>query len=253
MKKRVLFGIIAVLVIVLGGIAYFALTTYNDGRTNKSSTPKSTPKTSATKPTPEPTFNKRQYSLTDPSSPWVIVNKQHPLSPISYAPTDLAAIGNGQQMRAEAATALQKMFTDASAAGFTLVADSGYRSYDTQVSTYGSVVKAYGQAYADTVSARPGFSEHQTGWAVDIGSNGCHVADCFGATADGKWTQANAYKYGFLLRYPDSLTSITGYSHEAWHFRYIGIPLATELHAQNVLTLEQFFTVTGGTAYISAP
>jgi D-alanyl-D-alanine carboxypeptidase len=211
----------------------------------------------STKPTPldktpkTPTFNKKQYSLTDPNSPWVIVNKQHPLDPVSYAPSDLVSIGNGQQMRAEAASALQKLFADATTAGYTLVADSGYRSYTTQVSTYGSIVKAYGQTYADTVSARPGFSEHQTGWAVDIGTGACHVADCFGDTAGGKWAQANAYKYGFLLRYPDTLTSVTGYSHEAWHFRYIGIPLATELHNKNVQTLEQFFDVSGGTTYKS--
>ncbi len=198
-----------------------------------------------------PAFDKTQYSLTDPASPWVIVNKQHPLNPTSYAPSDLVAVGNGQQMRAEAAVALHQMFTDATTAGYTLVADSGYRSYNTQVSTYGSIVKAYGQNYADTVSARPGFSEHQTGWAVDIGSGGCHVQDCFGDTPDGQWAQANAYKYGFILRYPPSLTAITGYSNEAWHFRYVGLVLAAELHKENVLTLEQFFAVTGGTTYLN--
>jgi len=198
---------------------------------------------------PEPTFNKKQQSTTDPASPWVIVNKQHPLAPVTYVPADLTTIGNGQQMRAEAATALQHMFADAQAAGFTLIADSGYRSYDTQVSTYNSIVKAYGQSYADTVSARPGYSEHQTGWAVDIGTGSCHVQDCFGDTPGGTWTQANAYKYGFVLRYPQTLTAITGYSNEAWHFRYVGTALSTELHSTDTQTLEQFFGVTGGTTY----
>jgi D-alanyl-D-alanine carboxypeptidase len=195
------------------------------------------------------TFNKHQYALTDPASPWVIVNKQHPIDPASYAPTDLASVGNGQQMRAEAATALQHMFTDAAATGYTLVADSAYRSYGTQVTTYGSIAKAYGQDYADTVSARPGYSEHQTGWAVDIGTGTCHVQDCFGDTPGGKWAQANAYKYGFILRYPASLTSVTGYSNEAWHFRYVGTTLSNELHAEHIQTLEQFFAITGGTTY----
>lgn len=152
-------------------------------------------------------------------------------------------------MRAEAAAALQHMFTDALGAGYTLDADSGYRSYSTQISTYNSIVKAYGQNYADTVSARPGYSEHQTGWAVDIGTGSCHVQDCFGDTPGGKWAQANAYKYGFILRYPPSLTDITGYSNEAWHFRYIGPLLATEMHKQGIATLEQFFTISGGTVY----
>jgi D-alanyl-D-alanine carboxypeptidase len=197
----------------------------------------------------KPAFNKKQQSLTDPTSSWVLVNKQHPLNPATYAPSDLVSVGNGQQMRAEAATALQHMFTDAQAAGYTLVADSGYRSYATQVSTYNSIVTAYGQSYADTVSARPSYSEHQTGWAVDIGTGSCHVQDCFGATPGGKWTQANAYKYGFLLRYPESLTSITGYSNEAWHFRYVGVALSTELYDTHMQTLEQFFGVSGGTTY----
>ena len=177
------------------------------------------------------------------------MNKQHPITPTSYAPADLTSVGNGQQMRAEAAGALQHMFSDAQTAGYTLIADSGYRSYSTQINTYDSIVKAEGQSQADTVSARPGFSEHQTGWAVDLGTGDCHVADCFGDTPGGQWTQANAYKYGFLLRYPDALTDITGYSHEAWHFRYVGPALAEELHKQNVLTLEQFFDISGGTTY----
>jgi D-alanyl-D-alanine carboxypeptidase len=199
--------------------------------------------------TRQPSFDKTQFSLTDPASPWVIVNKQHPLKPVSYAPTDLTTVGNGQEMRAEAATALQKMFGDAKTAGYTLDADSGYRSYSAQVNAYGSIVNGYGQTYADTVSARPGFSEHQTGWAVDIGTGDCHVQDCFGSTAGGKWAQANSYKYGFILRYPASLTSVTGYSNEAWHFRYVGVALAAELHTENIQTLEQFFHVTGGTTY----
>lgn len=197
----------------------------------------------------EPDFNKAQYSLTDPTSPWVIVNKQHPIAPKNYAPSDLTSVGNGQQMRAEAASALAHMFADAQAAGYTLVADSGYRSYDTQVATYSNYVKTYGQTYTDTVSAHPGYSEHQTGWAIDIGTGSCHIEDCFGDTPGGKWTQANAYKYGFLLRYPPTLTSITGYSNEAWHFRYVGTALSNELHDKNIQTLEQFFDVTGGTAY----
>ena len=194
-------------------------------------------------------FDKTQHSTTDPSSPWVVVNKQHPLDPQNYAPTDLTSVGNGQTMRAEAAAALIKMFTDAKAAGYTLTADSGYRSYNYQITTYNSIVKSSGQAYADSHSAHPGYSEHQTGWAVDIGSGSCHVADCFGDLPAGQWTAANAYNYGFILRYTKANSPVTGYDAEPWHFRYVGTALSNELHAKNVTTLEEFFTVSGGATY----
>lgn len=244
MRFLIVTGVIVVL-LALGGVVI--------AHRPDLTSPHSTTAKNSTTPSSQPAFDKKQYSLTDPTSPWVIVNKQHPLTPLSYAPSDLTAVGNGQELRAEAATALQKMFADASAAGFTLSADSGYRSYSTQVSTYSSVVKAYGQTYADTVSARPGYSEHQTGWAVDIGTGSCHVQDCFEDTPGGKWAQANAYKYGFMLRYPAALTSITGYSNEAWHFRYVGPALSTELHNTNIQTLEQFFNVSGGATYKPSP
>jgi D-alanyl-D-alanine carboxypeptidase len=248
-KLLVLFGVVVLLTAVVSGCVIYAK--HGSTPNHKNSTHK-TPPAAQQKSTAQQTgFDTTQFSTTDPASPWVVVNKQHPVTPSTYAPADLTSVGNGQQMRAEAATALQKLFTDAQTAGYTLLADSAYRSYNTQVSTYASIVKSYGQTYADTVSARAGFSEHQTGWAVDIGTGSCHVADCFGDTPGGKWAQDNAYKYGFLLRYPDNLTNITGYSHEAWHFRYVGVVLSTELHQQNVNTLEQFFGVTGGTTYIS--
>jgi D-alanyl-D-alanine carboxypeptidase len=195
-------------------------------------------------------FDKSRFSTTDPASPWVVVNKQHPLQPLDYAPSDLTSIGNGQYMRAEAASALQQMFGDAQSAGLKLTAASGYRSYSTQVATYNSEVKAYGQARADSESARPGYSEHQTGWAVDIAGGGCYIEDCFGNTAEGKWAAANAYKYGFILRYTSANSTITGYRAEAWHFRYVGAALAQEMHKTGVTTLEQFFGVSGGATYL---
>ncbi len=194
-------------------------------------------------------FDKTAHSTTDPTSIWVIVNKQHPMQPLDYAPTDLTGVGNGQLMRVEAAQALATMLADAKAAGFTVTPDSGYRSYATQVAVYTNEVKAFGQAVADTESARPGYSEHQTGWAIDLGSGGCNISDCFSTTAGGAWITANAYKYGFILRYPTGLTNITGYRAETWHFRYIGTALSQEMHKESIVSLEQFFSVTGGTTY----
>jgi len=237
-RLLIITGIAAVILLAAGAVLYV----------RRASAPAG-PASGNTGGSTDPSFNKQHYSTTDPASLWVIVNKQHPINPQTYTPGDLAPVGNNQRMRAEAAAALLHMFADAKTAGYTLIADSGYRSYSDQVAAYGSLVKAYGQTYAETVSAHPGYSEHQTGWAVDIGSGNCHVADCFGTLPAGKWTQANAWKYGFILRYTQADSSITGYSAEAWHFRYVGTDLSTELHKQNIPTLEQFFKVSGGAAY----
>jgi D-alanyl-D-alanine carboxypeptidase len=191
-------------------------------------------------PTQPAGFNKKLYALDEPSSLWVVVNKQRPLNPKTYAPTDLSPIGNGQKMRLAAANQLKLLFDAAKSASYTLIAESGYRSYSTQVSVYNHEVSAFGQTKADSESARPGYSEHQTGWAVDIGSPGCYE-DCFGTKPASKWLLANAYRYGFILRYPVDKSTITGYRNEPWHFRYVGVDLAAELHNTRTETLEEFF------------
>ncbi len=204
-------------------------------------------------------FNKKQYSLTDPTSIWVIVNKQHPLNPKDYVPSDLVVPnvplrvpGNeSMQLRAVTAKAMETMFAAAKADNINLMISSGYRSYSYQVNLYDGYVNTEGQATADTQSARPGFSEHQTGLAADVEpvSKTCEVEECFGTTPEGEWVAANAYKYGFIIRYTTGNEDITGYEPEPWHIRYIGIDLATEMHNKNIPTLEQFFGVTGGKTY----
>jgi len=204
-------------------------------------------------------FNKQQYSLTDPTSIWVVVNKKHPLGPLNYAPSDLVVPnvplrvpGNeSMQLRQPAAQALEQMFAAAKAEGVNLQLSSGYRSYTYQVNLYNSYVKSDGQAQADKESARPGYSEHQTGLAVDIEptTRNCELQACFANTPEGKWLDANSYKFGFILRYTTADQSVTGYESEPWHFRFIGQSLSEELHRQNIATLEQFFDVSGGTSY----
>lgn len=188
-----------------------------------------------------PSFDTSQHSTSDAASLWVVVNKSHPLQPVTYAPSDLTAVGNGQQLRAEAATALQQLIAGAAAQKLTIKPLSGYRSYATQQSVYANEVRTYGQAKADTESAKPGYSEHQTGWAIDVGGGGCGIEDCFGNTAEGKWLAANAYQYGFIIRYTAENQSVTGYRAEPWHIRYVGTGLSNELHRTNTTTLEQFF------------
>ena len=186
----------------------------------------------------------------DPASFSVLVNKSRPLNPASFAPGDLInARGSGQYLRAEAAAWLNGLFqgaADAGTGGLSIV--SGYRSYAQQQQVYSYYVSIYGQAYADTISARPGYSEHQTGLAVDVGNqNGsCGLSTCFGDTAAGKWVAANAHKYGFIVRYPNGYTGTTGYSYEPWHLRYVGVALATDMNRRGYPTLEQYFA--GNTA-----
>jgi zinc D-Ala-D-Ala carboxypeptidase len=206
----------------------------------------------STKPVTAPsTFNKNQYSLDDPSSIWVVVNKTRPLRPQTYIPSDLVipkvslrVPGNeSMRMRQVTAAAIEKLFGAAGTDGIQLMVSSGYRSYNYQVGLYGGYAKQSGQAAADNFSARPGYSEHQTGLAVDIEPQNqqCDVSECFADLPAGKWLAANAYKYGFILRYPADKVAVTGYTYEPWHVRYIGTDLAERMHQQNVETLEEFF------------
>ncbi len=210
---------------------------------NSNITTPSSDNSSKTTP-PEPT-----YDTTTASSLQVIVNKQHPLSPIDYTPASLKSVGNGQQMRDLAADAFLQMKTAAAAGGSPIAATSAYRSYSYQKSVYGGYVQQYGVAQSDTFSARPGYSEHQTGLAVDIQGGGCSLDNCFANTPQGKWLAANAYIYGFILRYTADKTAVTGYEHEAWHYRFVGIPLATDMHTKGIETLEEYFHASGGPSY----
>ncbi|HSW74562.1 MAG TPA: M15 family metallopeptidase, partial [Candidatus Saccharimonadales bacterium] len=113
-------------------------------------------------------------------------------------------------------------------------------------------VAAQGKSVADSQSARPGYSEHQTGLAADLGGTSdpsCNVADCFADTVEGKWLAANAYKYGFLIRYPADKVNVTGYIYEPWHIRYIGASLSTEMHKSHIETLEEFFGLPAAPSY----
>lgn len=202
----------------------------------------------AAKPS-EPEFDRSKLSNDDVTSIWVVVNKKRPLNPAKYVPSDLVSVGGGQQMRSEAATALDRLIAGAQAGALTIKPLSGYRSYNTQVTVYGNEVKAYGQAVADTESARPGTSEHQTGLAIDVGGGGCGIEDCFGKTAEGKWLAAHAYEYGFIIRYPEGKQDVTGYRYEPWHIRYVGLELATEMHKKGVQTLEEFFGLPAAPSY----
>lgn len=214
------------------------------------------PTPTVTPPPASAGFDKSAQSIDDPASTWVVANKSRDLKPQTYAPTDLVypdvTYVNRQPMRQEVATALVAMFAAGKAeAGLRFSVQSAYRSYDSQVSVYDDDVARNGRAYADTDTARPGHSEHQTGLAVDISAvpAKCSLAACFAQTPQGEWLAENAWRWGFLLRYPADKVAVTGFTFEPWHYRYIGVPLAAELHATHVTTLEEFFGVPGGTVY----
>lgn len=179
-------------------------------------------------------FDKTQYSLEDPDSIWVVVNKKRPL-PDGYAPTDLDG-----DIRREPAKKLEELLRAAQNGGHNLYRISGFRSQENQTLTYNSYVSRDGQARADTYSARPRHSEHQTGLAIDLGNGTCDLEACFGDTKSGKWLAAHAYEYGFIIRYLKGKEHITGYQYEPWHLRYVGVPLSTELYKSGQ-TMEEFF------------
>lgn len=161
----------------------------------------------------------------------VICNKYHTLKK-DYVPdlVSLSGYGGGQMQR-EAANYFKKMSDAAKKDGISIYNVSGYRSYNTQVYLYNNYVKQDGVKMADTYSARAGTSEHQTGLATDVNS----VSASFENTNAFKWLSKNAYKYGFILRYPKGKEHITGYKYEPWHYRYVGKKIAKKLYKNNLL------------------
>lgn len=210
-------------------------------------------------PTPTPTprgFDKTELSIDDPTSLWLVVDKLRSLNPPAFVPPDLIDTPvphlNPATLRAEPANAMVAMFAAAKAEGAGgMQLQSAYRSYAVQVKVYNGYVASAGKAGADSQSARPGFSEHQTGLAADISALPltCALAACFGQTPQGIWLAANAYRFGFLLRYPADKIGVTGFIYEPWHFRYVGVALTTEMKRIGATTLEEFFGLPAAPTY----
>lgn len=180
-----------------------------------------------------------RIDFTSPESLTVIVNKHHPLD-AAYIPPDLTDAG-GVLLRLAAADSFRAMVSAAAAEGIAITAVSGYRPASEQAHIHDSYTSAYGAPAADLLSARPGYSEHQTGLAVDIGnpSGECALNACFASTPAGAWTAANAHRFGFIIRYPAGTEAVTGYMYEPWHLRYTGLEAAAAIHGSGT-TLEQY-------------
>lgn len=164
-----------------------------------------------------------------------LVNRDYMIG-ADYVPNDLVTPdvkrgGSGVQMRKEAAEALEKLFAAAKEEkGYTLLAISGYRSYQKQQSIFNRKVKSVGREKAMLLVALPGSSEHQLGLAMDVGcKRNSGLTGSFGRTDEGKWLAENCYRFGFILRYKEEWTSVTGYAYEPWHIRYVGIEHAMRI------------------------
>lgn len=207
---------------------------------------------SATLPDPRPgagSILARTWAPSqDPADPTVLVNKAHPLSPRTWAPEDLVrpdvrALGEHDLLRPDAARALERLADGArEATGRELVLASGYRSVEYQARLYARYVDGHGRRAADTFSARPGHSEHQTGLAADVAEAGTPYTE-FGSTETGRWVADHAWRHGFVVRYPEGQEAVTGYSPEPWHLRYVGTGLTVPMRLAGTVTLEQAFGV----------
>ncbi|MGM9988247.1 MAG: M15 family metallopeptidase [Bacillaceae bacterium] len=178
----------------------------------------------------------------------MLVNKENAL-PDGYEPSRLVvpdvafasyANESTRGMLPEAAKALEKLFDAAEKDGISILAVSGYRSYDYQASLYERQLQANGQEYVSNYVARAGESEHQTGLAMDVDSEEqVQLTEDFENTDAYKWLKQNAATYGFIIRYPRDKENITGYHFEPWHIRYVGKNVAIEIEKEGI-TLEEY-------------
>ena len=179
----------------------------------------------------------------------LLVNKDNPI-PKDYVPDNMVTpdvdfgrfvAEENRQMIPEAASALEDMFNAAESEGIKLAGVSAYRSYDTQKKIYTNNVATKGLAYSSVYSAEPGKSEHQTGMAIDISTPGLgyQLWTSFATTKEGQWVNEHCHEYGYIVRYQDDKTEITGYAYEPWHIRYVGVEVAGILTERGI-TLEEY-------------
>lgn len=183
------------------------------------------------KPTPEPTVQPGPDIQVADGITYVngilVANKTYSLPP-DYNPG----------VNPDAQAAFNEMAGAAANEGLNIYISSGFRSYDYQAGLYQRYVNRDGQAAADTYSARPGHSEHQTGLAFDLNT----ISDSFANTPEGQWVAVHCHEYGFILRYPADKEEITGYKYEPWHLRYLGVEQATAV-AESGLCLEEYLGI----------
>lgn len=190
----------------------------------------------------------------DPTDILILVNKANraPAVPMALVKPDVTptkeAYSENIYMRPEAASALEELFEGAAQDGITLYATSGYRSYSTQKAIFDRKLEKMSEKAANASVAKPGYSEHQTGLAMDLEGQttlGTGLTEAFGESPEGIWVAENCYKYGFIIRYPKGKTNITGYIYEPWHVRYVGREAAAEIKELDV-TFEEYILMVRG-------
>lgn len=188
-------------------------------------------------------FYKDIKDVTNTDSYIVLVNKNNKLDQ-NYVPNDLELISlnysyENKYLRKEAKEAFENLSYNASLNGFKIIAVSAYRDYNYQDELFNYYVNEKGLEYALQCSAKSGHSEHQTGLAVDVEGSNFNYNN-FEYSKEFNWMSKNAHKYGFILRYPKNKEDITGYSYESWHYRYLGIELATKVY-ESGLTYDEYY------------
>ncbi len=192
-------------------------------------------------------FYEETYTTDTTKDTTMLVNKYYLLDE-DYAPDDLIDVPQtyswgelgSQRVREVTYYAFLDMWNAAMEEGYYLMINSSYRSYSEQEDIYSSYRSSRGEAYADSIAARPGASEHQTGLAIDIFSKDNTNRETFANSDEAKWLAQNSYKYGFILRFPEDKVDITGYNYESWHFRYVGVEIATYIY-ENDITFEEYY------------
>ena len=194
-------------------------------------------------------FYTNDTEIKNPDDLLVLCNKYHYLSS-TYIPSDLVNVDSqymarttSTKLRKAANDALKELGSAASKEELNIKITTSFRDYAWQNSLYTNYVNTDGKAAADTYSARAGYSEHQTGLAMDLGGKspkGGYDLNYFENTAEFNWMQAHSFEYGFVLRFPKDKVSITGYQYEAWHYRYVGKEVAKIMHDEG-LCLEEYW------------
>ena len=173
----------------------------------------------------------------------MLVNKFYKLSE-TYVPSDLVDVSlsyayEGKQVSKMMYDSLTNMLDAAKESGYNLVVSQGYRSYADQEEAYNDIEASSGVDYADKVAARPGHSEYQTGLSVVVKPLYTEGSDMENSP-EHTWILENAYKYGFILRYPKDKENITGFSYDAWRLRYVGSNAARIIHNENI-TFDEYY------------
>ena len=192
-------------------------------------------------------FYEQTYKANTNLDTAILVNKYYYLES-DYIPDDLVNISqtyswgeNGsQKTRQVVYDAFIDMWNAANKEGYYLMVNSSFRNYQDQESVYNAYKNTSGETYANSIATKPGFSEHQTGLALDIFSKSNTNKNTFKDTPEAKWLKENAYKYGFILRYPEEFEEVTGITFEPWHYRYVGKDIAKYIYENNI-TFDEYY------------